>query len=292
MSDGAALGDSYFLSYSRADEPIALKFARDLRELGIAMWVDQLDIRPSEHWDRAIERAVRDCRGLVVILSPRSTASDNVADEISFAIDHGKSVLPVMIERCPLPLRITRMQVVDATGDYDRALRKCLDVLGGQSPVKSQTASLETPPTGVTDPDVIAAAKARLTQILGPIADLLVGKDAKRASSTGEFYTLLAQHIDNEKDRQQFLKQVGSPSANPAAAAPIESRKAPKQSVPTTEIDRLTAILTHYLGPMATIVARRESGTSTSPAELRQRLASRIPHEQDRADFLRRADRN
>ena len=22
------------------------------------MWVDQLDIRPSEHWDRAIERAV------------------------------------------------------------------------------------------------------------------------------------------------------------------------------------------------------------------------------------------
>src|SRR6478672_736975 len=129
VSDQPALGDSYFLSYSRDDESIAMRFAHDLRERGIAMWVDQLDIRPSERWDRAIERAVRDCRGLVVILSPRSVASDNVADEISFAIDHGKSVLPVMIERCALPLRITRMQVIDATGDYDRALQLCVDAV-------------------------------------------------------------------------------------------------------------------------------------------------------------------
>src|SRR5581483_3935624 len=64
----AALSESYFLSYSRADEKIAMRFANDLREGGIAMWVDQLDIRPSEHWDRAIERAVHECRGLVVIL--------------------------------------------------------------------------------------------------------------------------------------------------------------------------------------------------------------------------------
>ena len=93
---------------------------------GINIWVDQLDIRPSEHWDRAIERAVSSCRGIVVVLSPRSVASDNVADEISFAIDGGKSVLPVMIERCNLPLRITRMQVIDATANYSKALEQCV----------------------------------------------------------------------------------------------------------------------------------------------------------------------
>ena len=114
----------YFLSYSRSDERFALRLAKDLRAQGIAMWVDQLDIRPSEHWDRAIERAVRDCRGMVVILSPRSVESDNVADEISYAIDSGKSVLPVMIEKCVLPLRITRMHVIDATGNYDKALQQ------------------------------------------------------------------------------------------------------------------------------------------------------------------------
>ena len=88
MTEPNSVSDSYFLSYSRADAKLALRFATDLRERGIAMWVDQLDIRPSEHWDRAIERAVHECRGLVVILSPRSVESDNVADEISFAIDH------------------------------------------------------------------------------------------------------------------------------------------------------------------------------------------------------------
>src|SRR5438445_135808 len=118
--------EAYFLSYSRADERFALRLAKDLRAHGVAMWVDQLDIRPSEHWDRAIERAVSASRGLVVILSPRSVASDNVADEISFAIDSSKIVLPVMIEKCVLPLRITRMHVIDATGVYNKALNQCL----------------------------------------------------------------------------------------------------------------------------------------------------------------------
>ena len=85
MPEDAAAPGGYFLSYSRSDERFALRFAKDLRSRGVAMWVDQLDIRPSEHWDRAIEKAVRDCRGLVVIVSPRSVASDNVADEISYA---------------------------------------------------------------------------------------------------------------------------------------------------------------------------------------------------------------
>jgi hypothetical protein len=285
-----ALGDSYFLSYSRADEHIALKFAKDLRELGIAMWVDQFDIRPSEHWDRAIEQAVRDCRGLVVVLSPRSTASDNVADEISYAIDHGKSVLPVMIERCRLPLRITRMQVVDATGDYDRALSKCRDALSGNPPVPLPPPAEDVRPSGVTDPGVIAAAKAHLTQILGPIAGLLVDKDAKRSSSTSELYALLAQHIEDEKVREQFLKRGGPAASTLAVAALPDEKKEPRPSVPAADVERLTAILTHYLGPMATLVVRKESGSATSTAELRQRLALRIAHEQDRADFLRRAE--
>src|SRR3954447_7157255 len=131
--------ESYFLSYSRADERFALRLGKDLRAHGVAVWVDQLDIRPSEHWDRAIERAVSASRGLVVILSPRSVASDNVADEISFAIDSGKSVLPIMIERCTLPLRITRMQVINATASYDKALEQCVcELQRGAGPPPSQ----------------------------------------------------------------------------------------------------------------------------------------------------------
>ena len=156
VPEAAATG-RYFLSYSRSDEHFALRLAKALRSRGVAMWVDQLDIRPSEHWDRAIERAVRDCRGLVVILSPRSVASDNVADEISYAIEHRKSVLPVVIEKCSLPLRITRMHVIDATEALDRAVDQCVAELRRTDAVAAP--AVEQPALGGLDPRAIATAK-------------------------------------------------------------------------------------------------------------------------------------
>jgi hypothetical protein len=284
MSKPAGLSQSYFLSYSRADEKVAMRFANDLRERGIAMWVDQLDIRPSEHWDRAIERAVHECRGLVVILSPRSVESDNVADEISFAIDHKKPVLPIMIEKCRLPLRITRMQVIDATANYDRALQQCVEVLGGEGPSSSRAAASPAA-KGVTDGETIATAKSRLTDILGPIAGIVVDREAARANDLTELYMLLATHIDCEKERDRFMTLAGK-RAEPASAVATAAMPQ-KSSIAAAEVDRLGALLTPYLGPISAALAHRESTTASSLDELQQRLADLIPNERERAHFLR-----
>ena len=289
MSDGAGLSDSYFLSYSRADSSFALRFATDLRERGIAMWVDQLDIRPSEHWDRAIERAVRECRGLVVIISPRSTASDNVADEISFAIDSGKPVLPVMIEKCTLPLRITRMQVIDATGSYERALQQCLDAIGSGEGLPRRTVTAPPGPKGISDPELISSAKQKLTGLLGPIAGLLVDKAAARAGSAREFHALLSEHIEDEADRKTFLGQKATPSDAPTRAEKTMQGSAAPSGIAESEIGRLASLLTQYLGPIAGVLARRESKAAGSAAELQQRLASLIPDERERDDFVQRS---
>ena len=85
--------DFCFVSYARADERFALRLAEDLRLRGVAIWIDQLNIRTSEHWDRAIERAIRGCSSVLVILSPRAVLSDNVADEISLAVDGAKTII-------------------------------------------------------------------------------------------------------------------------------------------------------------------------------------------------------
>ena len=206
-------GASYFLSYSRSDQQFALRFATDLRNEGVAIWVDQLDIRPSEHWDRAIERAVRDCRGMLVILSPRSVASDNVADEISFAIDSGKSVLPVVIERCILPLRITRMQVIDAIDDYDRALQQCLAELRRDpeaprpSAPEPRAKAPARPAKSISESDVEPIAKA-LTRYLGPIAPILAKRESASSPSLDDLRQRLAEHIPRERDRAEFLRTV------------------------------------------------------------------------------------
>jgi TIR domain len=281
--------ETYFLSYSRSDERFALRLAKDLRAHGVAMWVDQLDIRPSEHWDRAIERAVSACRGLVVVLSPRSVASDNVADEISFAIDSGKSVLPVMIEKCVLPLRITRMHVVDATGSYDKALRQCLGEL--QRPGKAgedKSAARALPPL---DPQTVSEAKRQLAAILGPIAEILVDKAAGRAASAADLYGQLALNINDEDARERFLTNGAAGSARSPASGmnkPVTPANRTSAIAPS-EIASLAAALTPYLGPIAPIVAERESRACTSSEELRRRLAALISAERDRTAFLKRA---
>ena len=107
-----------------------------------------------------------------------------------------------MIEKCVLPLRITRMHMIDATGSYEKALKQCLDELGSDK--KSAKSTAASVAGASIDPEIFSAAKQKLTAILGPIAGLLVDKSAARASSAAELYALLSQHIENEADRARF----------------------------------------------------------------------------------------
>ena len=293
MSDCAASdSESYFLSYCRADGDFALRMAKDLRDHGVAMWVDQFDIRPSEHWDRAIERALRCSRGIVVIVSPRSVESDNVMDEIAFAIASGKTVLPVMIENSVLPLRIVRMHLIDATQNYEAALQQCVKELqrprDGQPPGEASTPARQTVSL---EAETLSEAKNRLLPIIGPIAGILVDKAAKRAASAKELQELLVQHIDNEEDRRRFIgsQQRYEPAAPPASPKPSASDEgsAKELEIPAKQLEVIAAALTRYVGPMAPIVAERERRACSSLQELKQRLASLIPADAERAEFLR-----
>ena len=76
-----------FFSYSRADQDFALKLADDLRNNNIAIWFDQLDIPTGSLWDLEIEKALKNCDTLIVIISTNSVKSKNVLDEISYAIE-------------------------------------------------------------------------------------------------------------------------------------------------------------------------------------------------------------
>lgn len=284
MPEDAAAPGGYFLSYSRSDERFALRFAKDLRSRGVAMWVDQLDIRPSEHWDRAIEKAVRDCRGLVVIVSPRSVASDNVADEISYALENGKSVLPVMIEKCSLPLRITRMHVIDASAGYDRAVQQCVAELqrAGSGPAGAKTEAASQ-----LGPDAIATAKRQLTAIMGPIAGVIVDKAARRAATMAELRSIVIQHIEDPADRARFAAMDGNPP--PAAAAVPTPSPAPNGGEPIdrTQVKKVEQALMPYLGPIAPLVAKRESRAAQSLEEFHRRVADLIHDQQDQAAFFR-----
>lgn len=122
-----------FFSYSREDSEFALRLAADLRAAGASVWIDQLDIEPGQLWDRAVQSALESSPSVLIILSPASVNSDNVMDEINFALDQKKALIPVLYRDCDIPFRVRRFQHLDFRTEYDRMLqelRKCLHIGG------------------------------------------------------------------------------------------------------------------------------------------------------------------
>mgnify|MGYP001268533497 CR=1 FL=1 len=118
-----------FLSYSRADSAFGLQLAGDLKAAGCQVWLDQLDIAPGYRWDRAVEEALAKAPLLLVILSPSSATSVNVQDEVAFALDEGKLIIPIFYVNCQIPLRLRRLQYIDFRNNYDIGLKHLIEKL-------------------------------------------------------------------------------------------------------------------------------------------------------------------
>jgi DNA-binding MarR family transcriptional regulator len=128
-----------FFSYSSDDSEFALRLAGDLKAAGAAVWLDKLDIKPSQHWNRAVEEALTNCPCMLVILSPSSVDSENVLDEVDLALDKRKTIIPVLYRDCETPLRLRRVQHIDFRNDYGRGLQALLKALGEQPPPQPVT---------------------------------------------------------------------------------------------------------------------------------------------------------
>jgi hypothetical protein len=282
---------TYFLSYARLDERIALRIADELIGAGVSVWVDQYDIRPSQHWDRAVETAVRGCEGMIVILSPRSADSPNVADEVSVAIDGGKDIIPILIEPCTLPLRMTRMQFIDATKDHEAGVRRCLALVHANEPEAREPHRESAPAPTALPGEVLRDAERRLTSFMGPIAGVLVRQAAGRAVTEADLYEALARSIANPVDRKSFLDWITEQKPAGQVVTPRATRipeiPPPTGAVTSAEVAAITGALARHLGPIAAQLIGREQKTSASRQDLCRKLAERIPGEKERAAFLR-----
>ena len=148
-----------FFSYAREDSSLALRIASDLKSAGTNVWLDQLDIRPGQQWDLQVEKALNACDEMLVILSPTSVDSRNVMDEISFALEESKTVIPLLTEDCRIPFRLRRLQYVDFRLGYDRAIDSVVKTLAGQHQTDAGVAT----PTSVI-PVPVAAADLNIEQ--------------------------------------------------------------------------------------------------------------------------------
>ena len=115
-----------FISYSHTDQDFAVRLVEALPGLGIEPWMDREGIRAGDRWSAAIQQARDSTDVLVLILSPASMASSNVADEWQYALDKGK---PVLVDPAARP--IARMNLAKSRSEFQMLLGVAETMRGG-----------------------------------------------------------------------------------------------------------------------------------------------------------------
>lgn len=156
-----------FISYARADSAFAWQLFEDLSKYDLALWMDVRSIPKGANWDSEVQRGLDSSDLMLVLLSPNSVNSQNVADEWSYFIEKNKPVLPLLIVPTEVPFRLSRRQRIDFTTDYEVGFRELLRAIG--SPPRLDSDSTErivrprTPPRPQAAKPVAPPERAILT---------------------------------------------------------------------------------------------------------------------------------
>ncbi|MBT8275954.1 MAG: toll/interleukin-1 receptor domain-containing protein [Bacteroidia bacterium] len=167
-----------FISYSRADSDYVSGLVDALRSKGFDVWFDK-NIRSGNEWDNTIEREIKNADAMVLILSDTSVQSDNVKDEMSYAMQLSKSVIPIKIEECDVPMRLARKQFIDFTQvGFDPGVNRLVDDISHalDTPVPEVSTPKATQETlGSTASETIQPGKA--SNITQPKEDISRGTE-------------------------------------------------------------------------------------------------------------------
>ena len=134
-----------FVSYARTDSEFVSRLARDLATADITAWMDVRDIVPGNRWDVSVDTALREATDVVLILSPDACASQNVMDEVSFALANNTRVIPLFCLNCDIPFRWQRIQRIDMSIDYASGFATLLETLGQPRPELPVSTGARTP---------------------------------------------------------------------------------------------------------------------------------------------------
>jgi len=150
----------------------------------------------------------------------------------------------------------------------------------------------DTESTRAWDADLLDRIEAHFVRFIGPIAKVVVRREAKRTADLDELYAALADKLD-AAERAVFLAGRNAPS-EPAstlstqAPSPVAEEPATRSTEALTpqQIELAERRFAAYIGPIAKIIVKKAAAKAGSPQEFYQLLADRLDSETDRAQFL------
>jgi hypothetical protein len=113
-----------FVSYSRKDESLVLPLTRLLRASGQKVFLDQQDLEYGGDWKSQLARTISQAERLLLFWSKSSESSPFVAEEWRLGVaTPGCSIVPVLLDRTPLPPELQRFHGTADLAPLFRTLR-------------------------------------------------------------------------------------------------------------------------------------------------------------------------
>ena len=144
-----------FLNYSRQDSQQMHVVYRALIDAGLSVWTDEGLAVGTQDWENAIEQAIDGACCMVVLMSPAAKQSKWVRTEVSYALDGGLDVFPLLLrgnKRQSIPLILYSIQYEDGRPDLPAACDRLITAMArggvhpiGSSPPGTRQATRRTP---------------------------------------------------------------------------------------------------------------------------------------------------
>jgi hypothetical protein len=140
-----------FVCYAHDDRDVVVEQVAWLRRAGIHAWYDEA-IEAGSRWSDDLARAVDGCSAFVYFLSPRSVSSRHCLDEVHFALECGRPIVPVEIAPVTLTpglqlslggqhrLFMHRMEPAEFRRKLERGLREAMSRASAKHPIESRPA--------------------------------------------------------------------------------------------------------------------------------------------------------
>jgi eukaryotic-like serine/threonine-protein kinase len=190
----------------------------------------------------------------------------------------------------------TRGQTLrDATSSEKTALRS-------SSVDNDRTHILPGPGSDELNEASLNIIERQLAAFIGPLAKVLVKRAAGKTTSALELYTILAAVLEREQDRKAFLARRtelgGSKASTPmSVSAPVQTVPtviapmdvSPPGEITPAAIEQAARRLAAHLGPIATVLARKDAKRVATLKDFYGLLAEHVANPADRERFLKEA---
>ncbi len=132
-----------FVSYSHADASLVAPVVQVLRVNKSLVFQDADGIEPGTKWRDAIANALSKSNLVVVFWCHHACRSNEVSSEWKAAIEQGKDLLPLLLDKTPLPSELSAFQWIDFRGTVGSNHEA--EPLSGEAP-KSESSPRQLPP--------------------------------------------------------------------------------------------------------------------------------------------------